>query len=80
MKCSIEKVHALLDEAYIGEKDAAMQLCECFEDEMTKMSRILPEKIREDGKQRACWQIIIASTKNMDPSGFQKCESERCKE
>jgi hypothetical protein len=80
MKCSIEKVHSLLDEAYMGRKDATVQLWECFEDEITHVSKMLPENSREDGQQRARMQLMVEWTKKMKADGFQKCKFKRCKE
>ncbi|MCI0184784.1 hypothetical protein [Sulfoacidibacillus ferrooxidans] len=65
MKCTVETVHHLLHEAHEGRSDAAIQLCDCFTDEMRKLSKMLPEKARQDGEQRACLRLILESTKKI---------------
>ncbi|MFX4302331.1 hypothetical protein ACOJUR_08755 [Alicyclobacillus tolerans] len=80
MKCSIEKVHSLLNETDTGREEATVQLYECFEDEITQISRMLPEKSRGDGKQRACMQLVLEWTKKIHADGFQKRKFKRCKE
>jgi len=79
MKCSPLRIHELVQATQHGDKNAGMEICACFSDEIWNQTRFLPANIRRDSEQQTCMRIMAKITKKICEDGFQNRELERCK-